>query len=399
MNNFVFGPLPRVDAHGVVIMQREPPWKLAQLVGQGYSLGAIALAEVLRWHAQRKFRQDRLTLEQPNQQAALAAGIQVRNNHRIAATQEALARGEPVSNAALLYMAPGIRYTLPSQFGSSHGGDGTLTIVKGFRRSTGRFEYYIRVKWSQSFRPYLEMIRDQLADLFNIHDGNIYSSEDEDTHEIYYELEYVSRASLLLLLPFMMQHNPMKGLQAQLAYEFLTHNFDNDANPQLWREIFWLAMQYLNHVLCYDNNPALIVAVNPDFAMDDGFISGAFDTDGIAKTVRRPNGTLRHSVGITFTKYPHMIDAMFNYLGYGSVYDVYDNNLRRWKCRKLAFTSRHEALRFYMQFRHLLTRKLGEFEDLLPLLMGPTLWRLDNYLKYAQAHMTQTIDAYRPYVL
>lgn len=138
------------------------------------------------------------------------------------------------------------------------------------------------------------------------------------------------------------------------------------------REIYFLAMKYLNHVNGYDYNPALTFAVNPEFVMDEVFISGECDTDGTAKKC----GNAKHNVSISCRKYPHMIDAMFHFLKYGSVEDVYYNNPRRWKCRMLRFLSRHEALRFYMQFRHLLTRKLGNFEDHLPQLMGPTTWPL-----------------------
>ena len=64
------------------------------------------------------------------------------------------------------------------------------------------------------------MIRDQLATKFDIHDGNIYLYQAEGSAEISHNLEYVRRPSLEKLLPLMMQYNPMKGVQAQLALTF-----------------------------------------------------------------------------------------------------------------------------------------------------------------------------------
>lgn len=256
---------------------------------------------------------------------------------------------------------------------------------------SGYIYYYVQMNWAQNNRPYLEMIQDVLQTTYHVPGGNISQHQKTPTSEINYHLVYTGSdtsgpAALRIILPLIAHYCPFKAPMAELALQFINYDFTTSATPYAVKAEFRQRMDYLLDEYSFEEIPTLNPAL-PEFELDEGFIGSDFDTDGSATMVENDDGTEAHSIHITATKFPYRPAMIRRKLGHGDVYPVMDNttNPPTWRANRIRFTSKHSALRFFIQIRPYITRRLGEFEALLPYLLTNTRWTLDSFLKYARA--------------
>ena len=134
--------------------------------------------------------------------------------------------------------------------------------------------------------------------------------------------------------------------------------------------------------------------------LDLGFVGSNFDTDGSATMFTTRAGSLGHSVYLSYTKFPDLAYMVRRVLGHCDIYPIMDNstNPPTWRANRIRFVSRPAALRFFVQIHRFITRRLGEFQALLPRLLLRTNFKLEAFLEYARDTTTDPgLEPFRAY--